>query len=224
MCAEEIFSWQRFSQRVDQRKNIEVMKRIEIKQTDHSRLGEITIAGFSQEELEKVEGVIRGNMWWMTVGDDGEPVFLPRYESPPDPILDEEMFPFWRLPTEAEKNAVYSLLGFDAEVPSHNYPSPSIHIRYLCGYHYSPGDYQKYAERLESYGFECFRSRRGDDGHFSEEWILSDLYFAQGDLKHFVETLPQEKDRIREACEFIRKHVLFGTLDVCVQRMAMTVT
>lgn len=52
----------------------------------------------------------------------------------------------------------------------------------MCGYGYTKDRYKVEVGKLESWGFECCRSRRGDNGKFWELWFLPYLRAAEGDL------------------------------------------
>ena len=93
----------------------------------------------------------------------------------------------------------------------------------LCGYGYSPESYRANAERLESYGFQCLRSRRGPDACYWEIWYLPGLWSAQGNLKEVLDAQKEqrEKDLTKEAVSFLCHAVSFGTPNVTIQRAAM---
>lgn len=183
--------------------------------------GQISLKGFSQEDLEKMEGCILGGHSWMRVVD-GEPRFVKSYKPLPDPIEDKHMLPFWRQSTEEEEKHPINHELFNHESFG-DYESPSILIRYLCPRNYSSERYLQVAERLESFGFQCMRSRRGDDGKYWEIWFLPGLFMAKGELKELVSGNADYKDKLKKVLEFIRtdRSVYFGTLDVSVQRLAI---
>ena len=99
--------------------------------------------------------------------------------------------------------------------------SPSITIQGLCGYNYTEENYKWNAEKLESYGFQCLRSRRGTDAKFWELWFLPGLWCSKGDLEANVKRGKDDKEELKIALEFLRHKVSFGTLDVSNQRMCM---
>jgi hypothetical protein len=178
--------------------------------------GSVSIAELSPEEVEKMCGVFNAGAYWARVVE-GRLVLFPAWKKLPDPIHDEEMLPFWRTATEGQ--TFLKLVSFDEDRLKNS--SPSIQIQSLCGYFYTPENYKKNAERLLSYGFEVMRSKRGNDGKYCEIWYLSSLWCAKGDLENAVNRHKSEKDKLEAALEFLRTHVSFGTLDVCVQRLAM---
>ncbi len=184
--------------------------------------GGISLHGFLQEDLEKMEGCILGGHCWMRVVN-GKPEFIKSYHPLPDPITDEHMFPFWRQSTEDEEKHPQNYELFNHESFG-DYESPSISIRYLCGFSYSREKYKEVAERLESFGFQCMRSKRGDGGHYWEIWFLIGLFMAKGELEEFVSRGANHKEKLKEALEFLRadRGISFGTLDVSVQRLALS--
>ena len=182
----------------------------------------VEITGLDPREAELIEASVRGGFYWIRVDKEKGFQHVPTYEVLPDPIRDKEMQPFWREPTPLEIKLQGQLKLLNLAEMADNC-SPSITISSLCGYYYTPKNYATEAEKLESYGFACMRSRRGDDGRFYEHWLLSGLWSAKGDLREAViaEPIMSEKDRLVKALEFLRRHVSFGTLDVSVQRLAM---
>jgi hypothetical protein len=179
----------------------------------------LEIRGLTREEAERVEGSIRGGHCWIRRDADGRLEHVPSYDPLPSPTEDDEMLPFWRKP---EEGTPVQMEAF-AHMPAGFHSSQSITIQHLCGYHYSPDSYRKIAERLESYGFVCLRSKREDDGKYWELWFLPGVWMAQGELKEAVESSrsKSQKKQAEEAIEFLRRNVQFGTLDASVQRLAM---
>jgi len=177
--------------------------------------GEMAIRGISKEDQEKVTASFEAGAYWIRV-KDGKLEIKPSWKELPDPVRDPVMFPFWREPMKDEVKVQTKL--FEIE-PFNDHSSPSILISSLCAYNYSAENYKFFAERLESYGFDCMRSRRGHDGKYWEIWYLCGLWASEGDLK---EAIGQEKglEALKLAKSFLAKNVLFGTLDVSVQRMA----
>lgn len=192
--------------------------------------GNITLSGIPKSDEERVYGALDvGNYWLRNAG--GQIVLHPAYEPLPR-ATDVEMLPFWRHPTSHEKANGYTLF----EMEEIGFSSYSISIQHLCGYYYSEEAYKRYANILESYGFACMRSRRGDDGKYWEIWYLPMLLLAQGDLGETIESHKKAmratpgfdplnadvgKKLLKIALELISRNVQFGTLDVSVQRMCM---
>lgn len=187
---------------------------------------QVTISGLEPEEKELVAASLdAGTRWIRNKGGRLDAISV--FEEFPHPIKDKDMYPFWRAPNEEEKRLATcqpTLLALD-ELEDHS--SPSIHISSLCGYDYSTENYEAEAENLRSYGFEIMRSPRGKDGKYWETWYLPGLWYAKGDLKDAIDNSKNsgnnqtEKEKLSVALDFIRYHVKFGTLHVCVQRLAM---
>lgn len=196
-------------------KEDQTQDRVRVSGTNRSR-GELTVSGLTGDQMEIFEGAMHG-MWWAIV-IDGKLVERPYYLPLPDPIRDEEMYPFWRKPVPGE----VSMSLFDLEAMN-EHSSPSISIQHLCGYAYTPENYKLEAEKLESWGFLCLRSRRSESGRFWEIWFLSSFWSAQGQLKDEINKVKGHNQRLKlqAALEFLRHNVLFGSLDVSVQRLAM---
>jgi hypothetical protein len=178
---------------------------------------EIRISGILNEDQERVMACLNAGVYWIRV-KDGKLEIVESWEKLPDPIADEEMLPFWRKPTKAE-SAQPEL--FEMEIPS-EHDSPSISIQHLCGYNYSSEGYRMQAEKLESYGFNCMRSRRGPDAKYWETWFLPGLWAAKGGLKERIGK-HKGKNALKAATSFLACNVRFGSLDVSVQRMAAVI-
>ena len=178
----------------------------------------VTISGLTKEEGESLRGMMHGQ-WWAKCDDDGRIQFHPARETLPAP-QDENMMPFWR-EYDHKAHGVQMPLIHLAEMPPHS--SPSIMIQHLCGYSYTPEKYAEQVAILGSYGFECLRSRRGDDGEYWEIWYLCGLFDAEGGLKQAIETIKDEKKKLDIAISFLCRTASFGTLDVLIQRAAMQV-
>jgi len=201
---------------------------------------EVTISNLTGGERETLESAMRG-LAWVRRGTDGRLETMQAFHALKGPADDEEMLPFWRplarTPGVAQQ---YELFEFGELHPN---AYPSIIIRYLCGYYYTPEKYREEAAKLESWGFDCLRSRRGKDGTYLELWYLSSLLFATGEFKRAIEwreeverdefgyevllepkitPVPIPKHKQHDAAlAFLQRHGLFGTCDVSVQRLAM---
>jgi len=188
----------------------------------------VTIGGLSSSESDQIQGAMRG-FGWVRVGHDGRLMSTPAHSTLPGPIDDEGMLPFWRPATEDEKRrglAQPELFEKPFYMGGHD---PSIIIKHLCGYLYTPQRYKNCAKTLESYGFCCMRSRRARDGKYWEHWVLHGLWMAEGDLKQYIEerqlrypnklTLQQTSDILT----FIYRRAPYGAADITVQRSCMTV-
>lgn len=183
---------------------------------ESSGSGSLSIGNLRPEEVESLEGAMH-NHYWVTV-TDGRLETVCRKLDIPGPAEDEEMLPFWRRQVPGN----YQLELFKVIVPRHS--PPSIIIQSLCGYNYTPENYKRTAELLESYGFECLRSRRGKDAKYWEMWFLPGLWSSEGELKKALYGLNLSgKKSLERAVEFLCRNVQFGTLDVAFQRAAMPI-
>lgn len=178
--------------------------------------GHVSISGVFEDDQDLVLGALHAGSHWIRV-KNGVLETHPSWEEPPDPIKDEEMHPFWRRPAENEGQ----LQLIEIEPPDKR-DIHSIYIQHLCPFDYSAEGYQMNAELLDSYGFNCLRSRRGKDGRFWEVWLLPGLWAAKGDLRDRVGS-HQDKTALKWALVFLGQNVSFGTLDVSVQRLAAIV-
>ncbi|MEI7452344.1 MAG: hypothetical protein WCK37_04060 [Candidatus Falkowbacteria bacterium] len=192
--------------------------------------GELTITGLSQEEIEKIYGAINFGNSYIKV-EDGQLKTVPKFKDLPGPIADKSMLPFWRQASEEEmaQGTLFNNAIFEKE----DYRSPSIIIQSLCGYFYTPEKYQLYAKKLESYGFECLRSRRDPNAKFLEFWYLPGLWAAKNQLKEVIDSIQiKEGEKLwknldprktEAALNFLGTDIKFGTLDVSIQKLAMPI-
>ncbi len=176
----------------------------------------LTIDGLTEDESKKLRGCLGTGMCWVKT-ENGRLVVRPNFEEPL-PITDDRMVPFW-LPWSKNGNSIFLKKHSFDEIGEHS--SPSISIQHLCGYAYSAENYRTQVRRLESYGFECLRSRRGLDGRFAEIWHLGHLSLAQGDLKTAINEGKTGKKRLDLAISFLCEHVVFGSLEASAQRACM---
>jgi len=181
---------------------------------------EITISDIRGEDQKRVLAAFNSGAYWVRVRD-GNLEFCESWEPLPEPTQDEEMLPFWRKPTEEESKRLQMSL-FEIENPLDDHSSYSISIQHLCAYDYSADSYSYNAEKLESYGFICMRSKRGLYAKFWEIWFLPGLWCAEGDLKDHIGSL-KGKQALKSATSFLSLNVRFGTLDVSTQRLAACV-
>jgi hypothetical protein len=192
--------------------------------------GQVIISGLSEKEVAEIMGAINHGHNYIKVEDDKLKT-VAKFEDLPGPISDEEMLPFWRPVTKEEKNQ--NLLDVPGKIINYGkdkISSPAINIEYLCGKYYSPEDYKINAEKLESYGFICFRSRRLDDGTYSEIWHLPSLGSAKGKLAEFIKAISVpaggkiwenkfEEKKLDGAIDFINENVKYGILDVTITKL-----
>lgn len=162
-----------------------------------------------------MEGVVNGCQWFGVT--DGQPEFIPRYKPLPEQLEDEQLLPFFSGQGQSYKHVDF------AAVEEGSFPS--ITIRSICGYNYTPKNYKAAAKFLERCGFVCCRSRRGKNNKFWELWWLAGDWTMAGPLKKFYEDISKKKSQLtkwKEVVNWLCDHSSFGTLDVCCQRAAMT--
>ncbi len=189
----------------------------------------ITITG-TEKEVNMLRRMMCSGCWLGTregsIG--GEMEARDKYKPLPDQVDDPMIPPRWQVQPPAKyggttKRPVKMRLAEHLD-PDDGWHSPSIIIQHLCGYYNTPENYAIEAARLQSLGFECLRSRRDDDGKFWELWLLPFLLMAEGDLKKVVEKtkgLPWNKQS-EEVVNWLCRNCSYGSLDVCVQRSAMS--
>jgi len=194
----------------------EVQEKIRITSTGRGSENSISLTGFSKENLEKMIASMTAGTLYVRV-EEGKLFSIPAKEELPKPAEDASMLPFWRRHTGATQPEMFDEYQHSKEKGY----SQSISIQHLCGYNYTPERYAETAEKLESYGFECLRSRRGSDAKFWEIWFLPGLWCAKGDLATEIKRGKNDEEKLRVALEFLRHRVSFGTLDVSNQRMCM---
>ncbi len=188
---------------------------------------EITFSGIPKDNSDHMQGVTMGQYWMGVIG--GQLTFIPARQALPEPTEDESMLPFWR-PVSIGGGVQLEMkeIVFEKEA---RHDSPSFMVKHLCAFHYTPDNYKKYADRLTSYGFDCMRSRRGHDGIFWETWYLPGTWAAKGDLRiaidqhvkraNVTDYLLRAHEETKALIEYVRYHVVFGSLDICHQRFAM---
>lgn len=177
------------------------------------------IKNLSEEEMDKLMATLLHGAYYAK-GEKGRIVFIPAHEPLPDPVQDEGMLPFWRaVNIPSDQKAVPS--SYKDFVHAENGYSSSITISGLCGFYYSPEFYRENAQRLESYGFGVMRSKRDNDFKYWEHWYLPSLWFAKGGLADSFKETKEDSEKLKLALEFLRTHVVFGSLDVSSQRLCM---
>ena len=190
--------------------------------------GRIHLSGMTPQEVEDIEGMLMGVKWVRCA--DGRLQTSDVHQPLPDQTPDLILTPHWAGDREHDWSGSPDMSRVrnvnDLEEVSNCSASLIIqHITAGLGRHRLPTDYTNACKRLESYGFECLRSRRGRNGRFWELWFLPSLHFADGDLKA---TIAPAKDsgnaaQVREAVRFLCNcDVPWGTLDVCCQRACIT--
>lgn len=180
--------------------------------------GSITLTGLSPESIELVQGAVLGANYISF--KDKKLISVPAWKELPSPTEDKEMIPFWRTATVEEKSELkVSEINFE---PLSEHSGPAVTISNLGGPNESPEKYQQYAKMLESYGFDCLRSRRGLDAKYWELWYLPCLSSAKGDLEDSFrgKMLTKNTEKIKHVKNFLSKKIVFGTLNISVEKMA----
>lgn len=175
----------------------------------------IELSGLQEDEVKSLEAMVSGHTWCLSV--NGRLETRSRWEPLPAPAEDESMMPFWQPSTSGHTQL--ELRG--VELPSGIHAS--IMIQNLCGYRYSPENYRTESEKLEAFGFQCLRSRRGENGRFWEMWYLPGTWSARGELALAIQDIKDDQIRIDTAVKFLCRKVSFGSLDVSWQRAAMVI-
>ncbi len=192
----------------------EIQGKVQITSTGR---GEVHLIGLTPEEVELLQAAMRGCAWFSR-NSSGRLSFRSTYTDLPAPGEDPDIAPFWReqdSPSEQGNLPIQLLPGPTAA-------GGSIQIQSLCGYYCTEENYAREAEKLESYGFECLRSRRGKDGRFWEIWLLPGCWAATGDLREAIYCMPEDR-KMKAAISFLCSHASFGTLSVAEQRAYMPV-
>lgn len=182
--------------------------------------GNVTIGELLPDEMDDIEAFTLGSCW-IRVSEDGRIERVERFATLPPISEDPNIPPKWIPYTDWTKEAPFLCNSVPElpEEPKTEYIFPSLIIHSLCGYNNVPYDWE--ARKLQKYGFECLRSRRGRDGRFWELWYLPGLYHAKDELKSEIDLKSSGKDQVTVAVDFLCRHVSFGSLDVCYQRAAM---
>jgi hypothetical protein len=173
------------------------------------------LQGLQREELDILRGALSGTCW-VRVNDEGRLEQSPAFNTPPTPTEDPAIAPWW--PTKDIPAVQLEMLR-----PKFKRDPEGIIVQSLCGYEYTPEKYAAQVELLESWGFDCLRSRRGPDGQFWEFWYLPGTWAAKGTLKETLDNLPRKKNQTEAAIDFLCHNSRFGELSVKIQRAAMTI-
>ena len=195
-----------------------------MKNNDHIRVSSVNFggegvgfSGLQKGEAEVMEAFVLGTCWIRTT-KEGRLESKPRFEELPAPGKDPKLPPSW-LPPEDLPPFLIAPVAPLPEEPDPKGHVPSLIVQHLLGY--NAGKYEVEALKLQAYGFECLRSRRGRNGKMWELWFLPSLSLAQGPLEDALHGAVETTEQIRVAVNFLCDNVSFGTLDVAYQRAAM---
>jgi hypothetical protein len=199
----------------------EVDKREPVRITGTSRGkgldGQVTIGGLTSAEVDAIAAMTIGTRF--VTMRDGRVHAWNVHEQPPSPVVDPVVGPHWeKAPTGEAK------LG--AWPTGDGWHSPSIYVQHPQS--------QLAIERLESYGAECLRSRRSDEGQYWEVWMLH-AWRLKGALKSHIDKLDDEakaKSESKKGLDWLAKSLAIGqfiagsctvgTIDIVIQRWALS--
>lgn len=129
----------------------------------------VTLKSDQPQAAEILEAAWNGSKWMRF--NKGKLESLPYYQTP-EPVVDEEMEPFWPVvKTPPQEKLLFS--GGECHLPG-------IFVKHIEGY---TGGYDEKAVLLEHCGFHCLRSRRSDSGRYWEVWYLPSALFTDGPIK-----------------------------------------
>lgn len=188
----------------------------------------VTISNLTHKEHDAVMSMINGQSYLLV--KDGRLHAYHVHQALPEPIEDPVVAAHW-------SKSANGLVKYGGCPDGEGWHMPGIVISYLgagigeC--HFDRKDEAKRnIEAVEDCGFVCLRSKRLGEGLYDEQWVLHSLYSAKGRLKAFLDELKSSKDGKRmhwhseaeAACEFLVKKVgiRFGTMDITIQRWALT--
>lgn len=217
---------------------------IEIRDNPHSKVrsggyggpdGTFTLTGLSRVEIDAMQGAILGANWIRV--KDGRMAFAHAYEESPKPEKDPDIGPYWPHTgwgkAGAKRRMDHKVEKFRTEGPG--FSEAGLHLCHIGAGNQDEDAYAANAERLERWGFECLRSRRGSEGRFWEVWYLPSLFFAEGELAEAIAKVekksgepgyPHDKEynqrRLDAAVSFLCRNANFGTLDAFIQRAALS--
>lgn len=180
--------------------------------------GRLTLR-LNAEQIDQMHGVLLGLAWFGV--ENNQPVFQSKLRPLPEVKPDLHIEPYFG----AGKRWVPREFG----TAEHAW-SPHFDLAYLgagCGENENPqAAYEREARKLESWGFFCMRSRRGPDGRYWEIWRLNGFWSAQNELETLCKRLDKDRlnceQKISAVVDWLCQNVRFGTLDVSIQRAALT--
>ena len=144
----------------------------------------IKFDNLTPEELEKIQYALSSSCGWIRF-NEGRLEVLERYDTAPIQEADPLMAGFWT-PKPPVKAIEFPKPPFAPKVFEFDevgdYSFPGILVQHLCGYNWTPDNYQAQVKKMESWGFACLRSKRGGEGKYWEAWFLPSLYQACGAL------------------------------------------
>ena len=207
------------------RKDISVKRYPRVSWVSKSSDGSIDIRNLcAPGEMDSIEAAIVGSKWIRF--NNGRLEVSDAYIKIPTPIEDPYVADEWQCSKDGVMKFSFNYKHTRYGKRVFNDAGGSILIHSLCGYNYSKGNYERCANLLISYGFNCTRSSRGEDGHFWEVWYLPGLWCAKGELQKILEGYSgadNDNGYMDLAVNYISRNVDFGALDVVAQRMCMVI-
>ena len=129
----------------------------------------------TKREINALKNALTNGMNWIRVNKRGTIIKVPALKVP-KVQNDDEISPFFNHITQYFSDTSIRRLAHDRK----NSDNPSYFVQHITGY---GGEYNRRKDRMEAVGFECLRSRRGDDGKYWEIWYLPGAWAATGELK-----------------------------------------
>ncbi len=178
--------------------------------------GGINLVGLTAKELKAMEAFLNGTSYVRCI--DGRLHAWNAHEPLPPPECDPLIGPHWNSTGERK------VWG---GVPSgKGWHSPGFVITAL-GVGLSTAEARRSNIKMAiEFGFHCLRSQRGQDGKYWEQWTLHFLEMARGRLREYLDGLPSKvggHERVDVAAAFVAEHIHFGSLDVTIQRWALSI-
>lgn len=188
---------------------------------------EITLEG-TKDEIDAIESMLMGATFAGTAADRSSQVVKIDRHFPPDLSPDPETHRHFPPLMKAGKIKArgYWDRQFDfMSTPVRDGGCPvnlkdisefgiGIYVQHLQGYGCEPEALKRKIDYMNSIGFACMRSPRGEDGKYWEAWYLPGDWAAQGEMKD------QKLHAI--LCAVIR-NVCPGSIDLVQQHCALTI-
>lgn len=197
-----------------------------MRKTGYGRQGDkhtITLEG-TEAEIDALQAMLMGACW-VSADQDGKAMREERFRRLPDPVDDPIIPEAWQL-LDVMREQPFKYNVANHIPPSEGIHGPSFYLQHLNPFGYTPGRYKAQVRLAQRCGFECLRSRRGNDGKFWEVWYLPGEWRAQNELREFIGSLPQNmtwNQKGSAVVDWLCKNVDFGTLDMAIQRAAAVI-
>lgn len=191
--------------------------RYTVKMRSEKEPSSITIGNLTAAEVDAVDAFLNGLTYLRCI--DGRLHAYSVLEDLPKPEDDPICGPHWRTNGEVKQ--------WGGIPDSEGWHSPGIIITGVgAGLDKSREHLvNEHKRRLDYCGFVCLRSPRGRDGRYWEQWVLPGLWHAKGQLKAFLNKLPETTwhQQANAACQYIAQDmgISFGSMDITIQRWAL---